>query len=120
MDTAVDNYIKKQPFPQREILISLRKLILKTVPKIHEEVKMGVPWYEGKFYLVGLKDHVNMGFTYNSLLDKYRKELEGKGRYMRHIKFFSEKDIEEVKLTKLIKTTKEGYQNPHPKKHSSN
>ena len=113
---SVDNYIKKQLSPQKEILQDLRKLILKTIPEIFEEMKMGVPWYEGKFYLVSLKDHVNMGFAYNNLLEKYQEELEGKGKYMRHIKFFSLNDIDEKKLIKLIKATKKGYQDPHPKK----
>lgn len=112
----VDEYIKKQPSPQKEILHALRRLILKTVPEIVEEMKMGVPWYECKFYLVSLKDHVNMGFAYNSLLDKYQAELEGKGKYMRHIKFFSQDDIDEKKLVRLMKATKEGCRDPHPKK----
>jgi hypothetical protein len=116
MEAGVDAYITKQSSPQKEILTLLRKLIFKTIPNIHEEIKMGVPWYEGKFYLVSLKDHVNMGFAYNSLLDKYQNELEGKGKYMRHIKFSSLNDIDEEKLVKLMKTTKKGYQNPHPKK----
>lgn len=112
----IDNYINKQPSPQKEILAQLRKLILKTVPGIVEEIKMGVPWYEGKFYLVALKDHVNMGFAYNQLLEKYQSQLKGKGKYMRHIKFFSTKDISPKKLIPLIKATKKGYQNPHPKR----
>ena len=115
MNVDVDTYIHKQPSPRREILISLRKLILKTVPKIHEEMKMGVPWYEGKFYLVGLNDHVNMGFAYNSMLDKYQDELEGKGKYMRHIKFFSLGDIDEEKIIRLMKATQAGYKYPHGK-----
>jgi len=112
----VDEYIKGQQSPQKGILQRLRKLILKTVPGIVEEMKMGVPWYEGKFYLVSLKDHVNMGFAYNSLLAEYQERLEGKGKYMRHIKFFSTNDIKEEELVKLIKATKEGYKDPHPKK----
>ena len=112
---SVSQYIKKQPPSQKEILQRLRKLILKTVPGISEEIKIGVPWYECKFYLVSLKDHVNMGFAYNSLLAKFQNELEGKGKYMKHVKFFSEKDVDEKKLAKLIKATKKGYKHPHPK-----
>jgi len=113
---SVNNYIAKQQSPHKEILHRLRKLILKTVPGIAEEMKMGVPWYECKFYLVSLKDHVNMGFAYNTMLDKFQNELEGKGKYMRHIKFFAVNDIDEKILTKLIKATKKGYKDPHPKK----
>lgn len=99
----VDEYIKKQKSSQKEILVRLRKLIVKTAPGIFEEIKMGVPWYEGKFYLVALKDHVNMGFGYKKMLEKHQNELEGKGKFMRHIKFFSAKDINEDKLKILIK-----------------
>jgi hypothetical protein len=116
MDSSVDAYIKKQPSPQREILASLRKIILKTLPHTHEEIKMGVPWFEGKFYLARIHDHVNMGFCYNKMLAKYQKELSGKGLFMRHIKFFSKSDIDEAKLAQLIKATKEGYKDPHAKK----
>lgn len=113
---TVDEYIKKQKSPQRKILRFLRKLILKTAKGINEEIKMGVPWYEGKFYLVGQKDHVNMGFAYTSMLAKHQKELIGKGQYMRHIKFYKTSDINAKLLTTLVKATTKSYQNPHPKK----
>ena len=116
MINQVDKYIKKQTSPQKEILQSLRKLILKTFPKINEEIKMGVPWYEGKFYLVALKDHVNLGFAVGGMLDKNADELEGKGRYMRHLKYFSLKDIDEKKIVRLMKATDKNYVNPHPEK----
>jgi hypothetical protein len=113
---SVDAYIKKQPSPQKEILVKLRKIILKTSPKIMEEMKMGVPWYEGKFYLVALKDHVNMGFAYGKQLSKYQDQLEGRGKHMRHIKFFSPAGVCESTLVELIKATRKGYRDPHPKK----
>ena len=98
----VDDYIEKQPSPQKEILKSLRKIILKTYPKINEEFKLGVPWYE-KYYLVGLKDHVNIGFAVTGLPENEMALFEGKGKLMRHIKIFSEKDIDEKKIVKLLK-----------------
>ena len=113
---GVDDYIARQVNLQKSILKRLRKLILDGVPGIHEEIKMGVSWYEGKFYLVALKDHVNMGFGFNKMLAKYQKELEGKDKYMRHIKFYKLSDIDEDKLMILIKATKEGHVDPHPKK----
>ena len=113
---TVDKYIEKQKDPNKKILKRLRKIIKKTVPRIKGEVKMGVPWYEGKYYLVSLKDHVNMGFAFNSILEKYKDKLEGKGKYMRHIKFFTEEDVNEKELVTLIKATKKGYVDPHPKK----
>jgi hypothetical protein len=112
----VDDYIKKQLSPQKEILNNLRRLILNTVPGINEEMKIGVPWYECKFYLASFKDSVNMGFAYNSTLEKYKHEFRGKGKYMRHIKFFYLSDINEKKIIELIKITNISFRNPHPMK----
>ena len=33
------------------------------IEKIKESIKMGVAWYEGMYYIVGLKDSVNLGFS---------------------------------------------------------
>jgi hypothetical protein len=77
----VDNYINKFDAEKKKILTKLRAIILKTRPDLKEEFKMGVPWYGGLFYLVGLKDKVNMGFSFSGL-EKYEKELEGNGKYM--------------------------------------
>jgi hypothetical protein len=112
---TVTQYINKQPAPNKQILKKLRKLIKQTAPKITEEMKMGVPWYEGKYYLVSLKDHVNMGFAYTSMVAKYQNKLEGKGQYLRHIKFFTLKDINEKELTQIIKAVKKSYKDPHSK-----
>ena len=112
----VDQYIEKFDGEKKKILKKLRNIILKTRPELKEEFKMGVPWYGGLFYLVGLKDHVNMGFCFGGLLKKHEKELEGKGKYMRHIKFHSSKDIDEKKLIRLIKSTNKSYCKCHEKK----
>ena len=37
---VVNKYIDKQKSPQKEILLKLRKIILNTVPKINEEMKL--------------------------------------------------------------------------------
>jgi len=100
---AVDKYISAQKTPQKEILQKLRRLIKKTFPKIGEEMKMGVPWYEGKFYLVALKDHVNMGFSVKEMKAEKQKELEGKGEYMRHLKFYKADEIKSKKIVSLMK-----------------
>lgn len=106
MSKDVEDYIKKQKSPQKEICKRLRKIILKTFPKMNEEMKMGVPWYEGKYYIVALKDHVNLGFSVKGLPKKELELFEGKGKLMRHIKVFSVKDIDEKKIMKLLKIVK--------------
>jgi hypothetical protein len=90
MNKEVEEYIEKQKSPQREICHELRTIILKTFPDIKEEMKMGVPWYEGKYYIVALKDHVNLGFSLT-------------GKTMKHIKLYSLKEIDEKKIVKLLR-----------------
>ncbi len=103
----VEKYIEKQKPPQREIVQQLRNFILKTLPDIKEEFKMGVPWYDGKFYIVALKGHVNMGFSVKGLSEQEKGLFEGKGQLMRHIKFYSLNDVNEAKMAKLLKLVAE-------------
>lgn len=102
----VDEYIEKQKSPQKEICKKLRKIILKAYPEITEEMKLGVPYYEGKFYIVGLKDHVNLGFSIMGLKEDEVKLFEGGGKTMKHLKFSTLKDIDEKKIVKLMKLVK--------------
>ncbi len=106
MEKEVEKYIEKQKSPQKEIIKKLRRIILKTFPRIKEEIWVGVPWYEGKYYLVGLRDHVNMGFCLKGMTKKDLELLEGAGKTMRHLKFYSLKDIDEKKIVKLLKAVK--------------
>ena len=104
MDKAVDKYIEKQKSTQKEILKKIRKIFLKTIPGIKEEMKWGVVAFAGgKFYIVALKERVHVGFAIKGLSKKEVSLLEGSGKTMRHIKIASLKDINEKKLTKLIK-----------------
>ncbi|HID72812.1 TPA: DUF1801 domain-containing protein, partial [Candidatus Micrarchaeota archaeon] len=102
----VDEYIEKQKSPQKEICKKLRKIILKAYPEITEEMKLGVPYYEGKFYIVGLKDHVNLGFSIMGLKEDEVKLFVGGGKTMKHLKFSTLKDIDEKKIVKLMKLVK--------------
>ena len=107
MDEGVKRYIEKQKSPQKEIIQKLREIILKTFPSIDEEMKLGVPWYEGKYYLVALKDHVNLGFSLEGLTKEERGRFEGGGKTMKHIKVYSLKDIDEQKIINLLKLVNE-------------
>jgi len=107
MNMEVEDYIKKQNPPQREIVQRLRATILKTLPNVKEELKMGVPWYEGKFYIVALKDHVNLGFSVQGLSKQEMTMFEGNGKLMRHVKFYSIDDVDNVRVAKLLKLVAE-------------
>ena len=103
----IGEYIEKQKSPQRETVQRLRDLILKTFPEVKEEVRMGVPWYEGKYYVGALKDHVNVGFSLKGLSEQEKALFEGKGKMMRHVKFYSLEDVDEARVVKLLRLVAE-------------
>lgn len=107
MSIDVEKYMEKQKSPQREIVQRLRDIILKTLPDVKEELKMGVPWYEGKFYIVALRDHVNLGFSVKGLSEQEKALFEGKGKMMRHVKFYSMEDVDEARVVKLLRLVAE-------------
>jgi len=106
----VDEYIKKQQSPQKEICKKLRRIILTTFPDITEEMRVGVPCYGhnkkdpcGKYYIAALKDHVNIGFSLKGLTKNQQKFFEGSGKTMKHIKVYSVKELDEKKIITLLK-----------------
>jgi len=102
MNKIVKEYFDKQVSPQREICKKVRKILLTTIPEIEEEFKNGVPWY-GKFYIAGLKNSVNVGFSITGLEKDELKLFSGAGKFMRHIKLHTVDDIDEDKMKKLFK-----------------
>ena len=54
-----------------------------------------------------LGDHVNLGFSVSGLTEQEMGLFEGKGKFMRHIKFFSLEDLDAVELDKLLKLVAE-------------
>jgi len=102
MNKEVNEYVEKQLSPQKEICKKLRKIVLKTLPKIDEKMKIGAVWY-GKYYIVGLKDSVNLGFSVEGLQKRDRDNFKGTGKFMRHLKFKELKEIDEKKIIRLLK-----------------
>jgi hypothetical protein len=115
MHEKVKTYLENLPSPQKEVTTALRTIIFEVYPEIEENFKNGVPWYEGKYYLVGLKDHVNIGFSINGLDAKQLKELEGKGKYMRHIKVKNLENIDKDKIVHLLHMCTLVCEDPHSK-----
>jgi hypothetical protein len=100
----IDEYIKKQKSPQKEMCVKLRKIILKHFPNSNEDMKWGVPSYlEGKCYFVSLKDHVNLGFSIKNLSKEQIKLLKGNGKTMRVLEFKSIDEINEKKILFFLK-----------------
>jgi uncharacterized protein YdhG (YjbR/CyaY superfamily) len=95
-------YIEKQQSPQKEICKKLRKIILEVFPPIKEEMKYGVPYYNNRYYIVALKDHVNLGFSIKNLTEDEISFFEGTGKLTRHIKINSLSEIDENRIIKLL------------------
>ena len=64
---------------------------------------MGVPWYEGEYYIVALKTHVNLVLSLKCLSKKEIKIFKGGGKKMKHVKISSLDEIDENKIVKLLK-----------------
>ena len=104
MDKNVREYIKKQPSPQKEILLKVREIFLKTLPDCKEKMTWGVVVFgDNKFYIASMKTRVHVGFAINDLSQEEIKLFEGNGKTMRHIKIHSLDEIDETKLVQLIK-----------------
>lgn len=104
MEKEVDEYIRKQKSPQKEILQEVRKIFLKTLPSCKEKMMWGVVTFsEGKFYIAAMKTRVHVGFAITGLRKEELSFFEGSGKTMRHIKISSIDEIDEKKLIQLIK-----------------
>ncbi|MCW8965535.1 MAG: DUF1801 domain-containing protein [Candidatus Pacearchaeota archaeon] len=106
MNEKVKEYFEKQKSPQKEICTKLHKIIVKTFPKIKDSMKLGVPMYENKYYIVALKDHVNLGFSTKGLTKDQIALFDGGGKTTKHIEIKSLKDIDQKKIIKLLKMVK--------------
>ena len=80
MNKDVKVYIDTRPSPQKEICKKVRSVLLRTFPDIEEGMKWGVPAYGGgMYYIVALKDHVNLGFSTKGLTKKEKELFDGGG-----------------------------------------
>ena len=104
MDKNIKEYIEKQPSPQKEILLKIREIFLKTLPDCKEKMTWGVIVFgDNKFYIASMKARVHVGFAITGLSKEEIDLFEGSGKTMRHIKIYSLEDVDENKLVNLIK-----------------
>jgi len=103
MDEKVTAYIEKQPSLQKGICESLRALIFETLPEVKEEMKWGVPTYnDDAFYVVSLKDHVNLGFAVVFLPADEAAMLSGGGKTMKVLELKSADEIDKERIKRLL------------------
>ncbi len=107
MDEKVKQYIEKQDSPKKDICRKLHKIIIKTFPSVKDEMKWGVPTFDnGNYYVVAVKDHVNLGFSKKGLSKEEIKLFDGTASTTVHIEIKTLKDIDEKRIVKLLKMTK--------------
>ena len=78
MNEEMTSCIEEPKSPQRGICRRLRSTVIAPIPGIHEQTKLGVPWYEGKCYILSLTDHVNLSVKGSS--QHQARMLRGTGR----------------------------------------
>ena len=103
MDNKVKEYIEKQDSLEKDLLVKARSLILDTIPECDEFIQWGVLCYsKGKIYLAAMKGRIHVGFSITGLPLEDIKLFEGSGKTARHIKIFSENELEEKNIAKLV------------------
>ena len=66
-------------------------------------MKWGVPTYGGgKFYIVALKGHVNIGYSVKDLSIDEQKRFRGSGKTMKIIEISSIKEVDKNKIVELL------------------
>ena len=103
---SVDEYIDLLGTPQNDVAAQLREIVLTCYPQLCEDIKWHVPVYSlGMTPIVSIerfKAHVNLKFFRGAELRDRWNILEGTGKGVRHLKFRSTEDVDEVKLRELI------------------
>lgn len=100
---TVEEYYGKLKSPQKEIASRLRDILKKQYPKYEESMLWGVPVFkDGLFYIVSLKDHVNLGFSISNLSKEEEELFQGGGKTTRKIEIKTLEDIDERHIRELL------------------
>ncbi|PID57351.1 hypothetical protein CSB45_07450 [candidate division KSB3 bacterium] len=92
-----------------DILMKLRDLVFTHHPDTKENVKYGGIMFSLSDDFGGIfvrKKHVSFEFTAGNELNDPDKFLEGTGKYRRHLKLYSQEDIDSKKLAYYLQQIK--------------
>jgi len=110
VNSRVDNLIKDILFVDEEkgnILVSLRRIVLKVFPSAQEEIKYGgLVFVINRRLFCGIfirKKHLSVEFDHGAGIPDPNKFLEGDGKLRRHLKIFNNQDIKNKKVEYFIK-----------------
>ena len=102
-----DDYLKDQSPKNQVIIRALRKFVKRVEPGLGEAVKWGNGCWVSKngpvAYVYSDTGYVQFGFFNGSSLKDPRGLLEGKGRYVRHIKVRDRSGIDERAFAALLR-----------------
>jgi hypothetical protein len=99
---------KKDQSPRNQrLVVSLARLIKDTAPHLTATVKWGQGcWVDDgrpKMFVHPEEDHLQFGFFNGATLEDPEQVLTGKGKYVRHVKVYTRKDINTDILGDLIR-----------------
>jgi hypothetical protein len=101
-----DSLLAELSLPLRAVMQRLRTLVKKRAPKLDEQVKWGGLCYVGRgvvCYAHPLEEHVDFGFFQGARLDDPASLLQGKGKFLRHVKVRKPADVKEAQLLPFLK-----------------
>jgi hypothetical protein len=104
---SFDDYLEDQTPKNQAIIRALRKFVKRVEPGLNEAVKWGNGCWVGKngpvAYVYSDTGYVQFGFFNGSSLKDPRGLLEGKGRYVRHIKVRDRSEIDARPFAALLR-----------------
>jgi len=90
----------------QELIIELSALVEQVAPYLTTSVKWGQGcWLNDgtpAVFIHAEPDHVQLGFYYGATLDDRRGLLEGKGKYVRHVKVRAREPLDHEAVSVLI------------------
>jgi len=103
---SFSDWKKDQSAKNKRLIGALELLVKKTAPHLNTSVKWGQGcWLDGKepkMYMHTEDDHVQFGFYRGATMKDPNKLLHGSGKYVRHIKVRSVKDVDAQSFGELI------------------
>lgn len=89
--------IKMIDSEKSDILIEIRQIIFDFFPKAEEKMMYsGIVFFFNDEMFSGLflnKKHLTLEFSKGFLMEDPKDQLEGKGKYRRHLKIFTKEDV---------------------------
>jgi hypothetical protein len=103
---SFEEYLGDQEPGNQAVIRGLRQFVSAAQPRLREDVKWGNGcWVAGNSpvaYVHAEDSYVQFGFFRGSELDDPGRLLDGKGKYVRHIKVADPKDIDEEAFGVLL------------------